>query len=52
MTEQELELILEWICDHCHAPYQLYQEELDDVCAECRIEQMIKEASHNDLSNR
>ena len=42
MTEQAFETIMEAVCDLCHHPYVLSQEELDAMCKNCPVECKIR----------
>lgn len=44
MNKQAFEAIMEAVCGICHFPYvETDQEDLDDRCAACPIEQLLKE---------
>lgn len=44
MTEQTFESIMETVCSICHHPYvETEQDALDDRCAACPVERLLKE---------
>ena len=44
MNEQTFECVMEAVCSICHFPYvEMGQEALDDRCAACPIERLLKE---------
>lgn len=44
MNNQTIETIMEAVCEICHHPYVVTdQDELDALCSNCPVERLLKE---------
>ncbi len=44
MNDQKIETIMEAVCEICHHPYVVMdQDELDVLCSRCPVERLLKE---------
>ena len=50
MDDKAIEIVMEAVCSLCHHPYvETEQEALDDRCAACPVERLLKEVGGGDL---